>query len=90
MLNHMMLEYADLNDLGKSHDIVRAREIPVALQLGKHANDKALTFYSLTPSGWLMELGWGGCAPDPQQSYHNLDIFGHGPEAASVGLDVEL
>lgn len=89
-LNHMMLEYAELDDLGASHDIVRKREIPVALQLGKHANDKALTFYSLTPSGWLMELGWGGCPPEPQQSYHHLDVFGHGPEAKGVGLDVEL
>ena len=90
VLNHMMLEYADLNDLGASHDIVRQRQIPVALQMGKHANDKALTFYSLTPSGWLMELGWGGCPPETQQSYHQLDVFGHGPEATGVGLDVEL
>jgi 2,3-dihydroxyethylbenzene 1,2-dioxygenase len=90
LLNHMMLEYADMNDLGASHDIIRKREIPVALQLGKHANDKALTFYSVSPSGWLMELGWGGCKPEPQQSYHHLDVFGHGPEAVGVGLDVEL
>ena len=90
MLNHMMLEYTHLDDLGASHDVVRKREIPVALQLGKHANDKALTFYSQTPSGWLIELGWGGCKPEPQQSYHHLDVFGHGPEATGVGLDVEL
>ena len=38
-LGHMMLEYADLNDLGKAHDIVRAQGIDVALQLGKHSND---------------------------------------------------
>ena len=37
-----------------------------------------------------MELGWGGCKPEPQQSYHHLDVFGHGPEATGVGLDVEL
>ena len=85
-----MLEYASMYDLGASHDIIRKRNIPVALQLGVHANDKALTFYSATPSGWLMELGWGGCAPEPQQAYHHLDIFGHGMEAAGIGLDVEL
>lgn len=89
-LNHMMLEYAEIDDLGASHDIVRKRQIAVALQMGKHANDKALTFYSQTPSGWLMELGWGGCPPERQQSYHHYDVFGHGPETAGIGLDVEL
>jgi 2,3-dihydroxybiphenyl 1,2-dioxygenase len=90
LLNHMMLEYKSIDDLGASHDIIRKRQIPVALQLGKHANDKALTFYSATPSGWLMELGWGGCKPEPQRSYHHLDVFGHGPEATGIGLDVQL
>lgn len=89
-LNHMMLEYTDLNDLGMAHDTVRKRGIPVALQLGKHSNDKALTFYSATPSGWLMELGWGAATAGAQQEYHVLDVFGHGPEAAGLGLDVKL
>lgn len=89
-LNHMMLEYVDLNDLGMAHDIVRKRDIPVALQLGKHSNDQALTFYSATPSGWLMELGWGACNSSAQQQYHVLDVFGHGMEAAGMGLDLKL
>ncbi|WP_454883130.1 VOC family protein [Sphingomonas oryzagri] len=90
LLNHMMLEYTDMNDLGVSHDAVRQRQIPVALQLGKHANDQALTFYSASPSGWLMELGWGGCIPPSQQQYHLLDVFGHAPEVSGIGLDVQL
>jgi 2,3-dihydroxyethylbenzene 1,2-dioxygenase len=89
-LNHLMLEYAELNDLGLSHDMVRKRSIPVALQLGKHSNDQALTFYSATPSGWLMELGWGAAKSSAQQQYHLLDVFGHGPEATGMGLDVKL
>lgn len=89
-LNHLMLEYTELNDLGLSHDIVRKRGFAVALQLGKHSNDQALTFYSATPSGWLIELGWGGVKPAAQQQYHVLDIFGHGPEATGIGLDVKL
>lgn len=90
LLNHMMLEYAELDDLGMAHDIIRKREIPVALQLGKHSNDKALTFYSASPSGWLMELGWGAAKAPSQQHYHLQDVFGHGPEATGMGLDVKL
>lgn len=88
-LNHMMLEYDHINDLGKAHDIVRERDIDIALQLGKHANDAALTFYFATPSGWLLELGWGGEPAFSQQQYHLKDIFGHGIEAAGMH-DVEL
>lgn len=89
-LNHMMLEYTDMDDLGMSHDTVRSRNIPVALQLGKHSNDQALTFYSATPSGWLMELGWGAVKGHVQQQYHVQDVFGHGMESAGMGLDVDL
>src|SRR5690606_22396777 len=88
-LNHMMLEYRELDDLGLAHDIVRAQGIDVALQLGKHSNDEALTFYFMTPSGWAMELGWGGGKSSAQQQYHLRDIFGHGIEK-SGNMDVEL
>lgn len=88
-LNHLMLEYAELNDLGKAHDLVRSEGVDVILQLGKHANDDALTFYFVTPSGWLLELGWGGGKAFEQQQYHLNDIFGHGIETAGA-LDVEL
>lgn len=88
-LNHLMLEYVELNDLGKAHDIVRARGIDVALQLGKHANDEALTFYFATPSGWLLELGWGAAKSFLQQQYHLNDVFGHGIEVSGMH-DVEL
>ncbi|MBP8235200.1 MAG: VOC family protein [Rhizorhabdus sp.] len=88
-LNHLMLEYAELNDLGKAHDIVRSQGIDVALQLGKHSNDEALTFYFVTPSGWLLELGWGAAKAFLQQQYHLNDVFGHGIEVSGMH-DVEL
>jgi 2,3-dihydroxyethylbenzene 1,2-dioxygenase len=88
-LNHLMLEYEQLNDLGKAHDIVRQRGIDVALQLGKHANDEALTFYFATPSGWLLELGWAAAKAFEQQQYHLNDVFGHGIEVSGMH-DVEL
>ncbi len=89
-MNHLMLEYQQLDDLGLAHDIVRKQKIDVVLQLGKHSNYQALTFYSVTPSGWLIELGWGGGKAQVQEQYHLLDVFGHALEAAGRGLDVKL
>lgn len=89
-VNHLMIEYTELDDLGLAHDLMRRNKVDVALQLGKHSNDKALTFYCGNPSGWLWELGWGASKALPQQEYYVSDIFGHGSEAKGYGLDVEL
>lgn len=89
-VNHLMIEYTDLDDLGIAHDIVRQRKHDVAVQLGKHSNDKALTFYHANPSGWLWELGWGAAKSKAQAQYHTGDIFGHGNEAAGYGMDIKL
>ena len=89
-INHLNIEYTELDDLGKAHDIVRHREIPVAIQLGKHSNDKALSFYHVCPSGWLMELGWEGRHTPAQEEYYVADIWGHEMEATGFGMDLEM
>lgn len=89
-INHLMLEYTDFDDLGRAHDIVRKQEIDVALQLGKHSNDRAVTFYCANPSGWLWEFGWGARKAPAQQEYYTGDIFGHGNEAPGYGMDIPL
>lgn len=89
-INHLMLEYTELDDLGLSHDVVREQDIDVAIKLGKHSNDQAYTFYMATPSGWLLELGHGARKAMRQQEYYTGDIFGHGTEAKGYGMDVEM
>nr|AAL07263.1 1,2-dihydroxyhaphthalene dioxygenase [Pseudomonas fluorescens] len=87
-LNHLMLEYTHMEDLGYTHQQFVKNEIDIALQLGIHANDKALTFYGATPSGWLIEPGWRGATAIDEAEYYVGDIFGHGVEAPGYGLDV--
>lgn len=89
-INHLMIEYTELDDLGIAHDTIRKKKIDVAMQLGKHANDQALTVYCGTPSSWLWELGWGARKSQNSQEYHQADIFGHGVESSGYGLDVDL
>jgi len=60
------------------------------MQLGKHANDQLYTFYSATPSGWLMELGWGDYVKPETQEHYAGDIFGHGVEASGYGMDIDI
>jgi 2,3-dihydroxybiphenyl 1,2-dioxygenase len=89
-INHLMIELATIDDLGMTYDIVRSRDIPVAISLGKHSNDQAFTFYCANPSGWLWEIGWGARKATEQAEYYVSDVFGHGVETKGFGLDLEL
>ncbi|RLA43669.1 MAG: 2,3-dihydroxybiphenyl 1,2-dioxygenase [Gammaproteobacteria bacterium] len=89
-LNHLHLQYTEFDDLGISHETIRNKGIDVAMQLGKHANDQLYTFYSATPSGWLMELGWGNYMKPEAQEHYKGDIFGHAVEASGYGLDLDI
>nr|AAY34346.1 catechol 2,3-dioxygenase [Rhodococcus sp. YU6] len=89
-INHLMIEYTHLDDLGYAHDLVRQQKIDVTLQIGKHSNDEALTFYCANPSGWLWEPGWGSRVAPAQQEHYLRDIFGHDNEVEGYGLDIPL
>lgn len=88
-INHLAIEYTDLNDVGYAADLIRKRGIDVALDIGKHANDQAVSFYAANPSKWLWELSWG-CRPAPaQDEYYVWDLYGHRIEASGYGLDLK-
>ena len=89
-INHLMIEMEKFDDVGMTYEIVRNRNIPVAIGLGKHSNDQAFTFYHANPSGWLWEIGWGARKATEQAEYYVSDIFGHGVETQGYGLDLEL
>lgn len=59
-LNHLMLEYRDMNDVGLACDRAKKAGIPIVLELGHHPNDQMFSFYMRTPSGFGLELGHGG------------------------------
>lgn len=80
-LNHVMLEVDNLDDVGLTHDLVRKAKIPVATQLGKHANDQMFSFYFKSPSGFQIEYGFGGRTATHQSEYYDRDVYGHAPES---------
>ncbi|MCB2059999.1 MAG: VOC family protein [Novosphingobium sp.] len=63
-LNHLMLEYRDMNDVGLACDRAKKAGIPIVLELGHHPNDQMFSFYMRTPSGFGIELGYGGVVID--------------------------
>ena len=81
-----MVEVDNLDDVGLTHEIVREHKVPVAITPGKHSNDHMYSFYFRTPSGWLIEYGWGGRPATHQSEYYVRDVYGHAPEEG--GFDV--
>ena len=88
ILNHLMVEYADMNDVGLAYDRVRRAGIPLVLELGHHPNDQMFSFYVQTPSGFAMEVGNGGIVINDDTwrviNYSQLSDWGHKRVSASV------
>ena len=61
---HLMLEVLETDEVGYCLDRVEAAGIPVVSTLGRHTNDRMLSFYMATPTGFAMEFGTGGLQVD--------------------------
>jgi 3,4-dihydroxy-9,10-secoandrosta-1,3,5(10)-triene-9,17-dione 4,5-dioxygenase len=57
---HLMIEVTSVDEVGYCLDRVLQREIPVTSTLGRHTNDRMLSFYMMTPGGFPMEFGCEG------------------------------
>lgn len=59
-LIHVMVEVDSLDAVGRALDSVEARHFPVSSTLGRHTNDKMVSFYVRVPGGWDIEYGTDG------------------------------
>jgi len=59
-LIHFMLEVEELDAVGFALDACYAEGVRVKRTLGRHSNDRMISFYAETPSGFDVEYGWGG------------------------------
>jgi hypothetical protein len=59
-LHHLMLELYSLDDVGQGYDIALGEPERIATTLGRHPNDCVTSFYLKSPSGFMLEYGWGG------------------------------
>ena len=53
-----------IDEVGYCLDRVLARDIPVTSTLGRHTNDRMLSFYMATPGGFALEYGCDGLQMD--------------------------
>jgi hypothetical protein len=59
-----MVECETLDEVGRALDRVVAKGYHVSSTLGRHTNDKMVSFYVRTPGGWDLEVGCAGLLVD--------------------------
>jgi len=64
-MHHMMVELFSLDDVGQGYDIALIDPESIGSTLGRHTNDHVTSFYSWSPSGFMVEYGWGGRLVEP-------------------------
>lgn len=57
---HLMVEVEGSDDVGLCLDRALRRKVPMSATLGRHVNDKMLSFYMKTPGGFDVEFGCEG------------------------------
>ena len=79
-LHHLMLEVTKLDMVGLAYDRAKAAGCKITASLGRHSNDRIISFYVESPSGVEMEIGWGAIqlGPDWTPSFRAPgDVWGH-------------
>ena len=80
--HHLMVELFSLDDVGQGYDLALGEEGRIGTTLGRHVNDEVTSFYSSSPSEFMVEYGWGGRVIDvddwqPQEVTWGPSMWGH-------------
>jgi 2,3-dihydroxybiphenyl 1,2-dioxygenase len=65
-IHHLMMELYSFDDVGQGYDLAQGEEGRLAVSLGRHCGDYMTSFYTWTPSAFMVEYGWGGRTIDPE------------------------
>jgi 3,4-dihydroxy-9,10-secoandrosta-1,3,5(10)-triene-9,17-dione 4,5-dioxygenase len=80
-LQHILLEVDDIDAVGRALDRAHDGGIPIIASLGRHTNDRMLSFYCASPSGLFIEYGWGGRVLTGEarttEFYAQASVWGH-------------
>lgn len=90
-IQHVNVQVAELDDMVSAYERVVSEGFDIVWSVGQHPNDRELSFYCRTPSGFEMEVGWNPLIVTPDleaawepTTYQGISLWGHTP----VGEDV--
>lgn len=86
---HLMVEVENSDDVGLCLDRALRRRVPMSATLGRHVNDKMLSFYMKSPGGFDIEFGCEGMHVDDAdwiaRESTAVSLWGHDFSIGSYG-----
>lgn len=80
-LHHIMVQLHELDDVGIAYDLCKQQGLPISMTLGRHTNDRMVSFYVRSPSGFDIEYGWGAIEVDDDSwsvaKFNRTSVWGH-------------
>lgn len=80
-VQHLNVQVAELDDMVDAYQRMGALGFDMALGIGQHTNDRELSFYAKTPSGFEWEVGWNPIVVDEATweptTHQGISIWGH-------------
>jgi 2,3-dihydroxybiphenyl 1,2-dioxygenase len=87
-VQHLNIQAAELDDMVDSYQRVTALGFDMAWAIGQHTNDRELSYYAVTPSGFEWEVGWNPLVVDETTweptTHQGISIWGHTPVGATI------
>lgn len=87
-VQHLNIEAATLDDVARSYQRVHELGFEMALSVGQHTNDRELSYYARTPSGFEWEVGWNPLVIDEStwepSTHQGISVWGHTPVGATI------
>ncbi len=86
-VQHLEVQVATLDDMTAAYERCKKLGATIAMAVGQHANDRAISFYVKTPSGFEIECGWNPI-PVVEESWKGdvwdrISIWGHKPDGVT-------
>lgn len=93
-VQHVNVQVGSLDDMVASYQRVKEAGFAMALSVGQHTNDRELSYYALTPSGFEWEVGWNPIVVDESTwtptTHQGISIWGHKHEGQSIVDKLEM
>jgi 2,3-dihydroxybiphenyl 1,2-dioxygenase len=90
-VQHINIQSATLDDMLASFQRVTDLGFRMQWSVGQHTNDRELSYYSVTPSGFELEVGWNPIVIGHElestwepTTYPGISIWGHTPVGDTV------
>jgi 2,3-dihydroxybiphenyl 1,2-dioxygenase len=89
-VQHIEMQAASLDDVTEAYRRCQSLGFKIGMSMGQHSNDRSVSFYAVSPSGFYFELGWNPRTIEdgtewPQITHPAISFWGHKPQDQTFG-----